>query len=275
MDSNQPLPDDENLRPFPFERLEKKTDDYLAKIRAEARRIADEAKMEIVRFRRETEAELAEREESLRADKESLDRRASELDRREKELSEEAFQSGREAGFASGREEGVRQGLDVGRATAEAESQTRLREELAKKLDAVSDSCLPTLQLLVGQLENVRQSLLARWEENILQIAAAIAYQTIGRDLPRFPELPLDLLRESLELAVGCSTVKIRMNPKDLETLRGQIERLLAEFSELTTTELTPDAKISPGGCVVETSLGTIDQRLESRLERIISELSQ
>ena len=108
-----------------------------------------------------------------------------------------------------------------------------------------------------------------------MQIAAAIAYQTIMRDPAIKREVPLDLLREALELAMNCAALKVRMNPRDVEALEGPIRAILEETGNLATAEVVPDSKISPGGCVVESSLGVIDERLESRLERIVAELSE
>jgi flagellar assembly protein FliH len=124
-------------------------------------------------------------------------------------------------------------------------------------------------------MAGVRHSLLKHWEENAMQIAAAIAYQTIMRDPAIRREVPLDLLREALELAMNCAALKIRMNPRDVEALQEPIRAILEETGNLATAEVVADPKISVGGCVVESSLGVIDERLESRLERIVAELSE
>ena len=50
---------------------------------------------------------------------------------------------------------------------------------------------------------------------------------------------------------------------------------LLEETGNLAKAEIVADPKITSGGCVVESSLGVVDERLEARLERIISELSE
>jgi flagellar biosynthesis/type III secretory pathway protein FliH len=123
-------------------------------------------------------------------------------------------------------------------------------------------------------MAGVRHSLLKHWEENAMQIAAAIAYQTIMRDPAIKREVPLDLLREALELAMNCAALKIRMNPTDVEELREPINAILEETGNLATAELVADPKIAAGGCVVETPDGIVDERLESRLSRIIVELS-
>lgn len=261
-------------RPFTFARLERRTGDYLVQIREQAARIAEEAKEEIARYRQEAEAELAETERRNEIERRELERLRTELDRREQALSEAAFQTERQKGFEAGWTEGEKSGYEQGTARAKTEMESNLKEETQRRLDELTGSIRPAVAALSEQLGRTRRSLLERWETNVLQIAAAIAHQAIARELERMPELPLALLRESLELAVGCTAVKIRMNPDDLAALKPRVDALLTEFAALTRVETAADERIAPGGCVVETSQGIIDQRIETRLERIIAELS-
>lgn len=257
--------------PFSFANLERRTDDCMARVRAKAEQIAEETKADIMALRQRVEEELAQRESRLEERQSELDRRERQVDQRERASIEESrargYETGRAEGFQAGHDEGIRQ--------ARGEMAEELRSERERQMSEATESILPALRSMAVQLQGVRQSLLSHWEKNILQIAAAIAYQAMGRRLPKTPELPLDLLRESLELAVGCVSVRVRMNPNDLAELRSKAESLLSEFSSVASAELTPDDQITAGGCVVETSHGVIDQRLESRLERIITELSE
>ena len=272
----------ESFQSFPLAQLERKTDDYLARVRQEAKRIADQTREEIDRFRQRTEEGIAAERDELNAKAEELARLEEELTRREEELvrreknlekgiADESWGQGYKDGLDAGREDGFAEGKRDALANAEKE----IEIEKERRLSELAGKNLPAIDAMVEQLGGVRQTLLAHWEKNILQIAAAIAHQTIRRELPKMKELPLDLLRESLELAIGCASVKIRMNPDDLKELRPGIETLLAEFSDITSTELIEDSRVTPGGCVLENALGIIDQRLETRLERIISELSK
>lgn len=269
------LADDETLRPFPMARLEKRTDDCLSRIREEARRIAEETRDEIDQFRRQTEETIQRERTELDAERAELVRRAEELNRREKELNERIADESWDKGYRDGLDAGREDGFTEGKKEALSHWESEFSEEKTKRFSEWTQKSLPAMESLIAQLGGVRQSLLAYWEKNILQIAAAIAHQTILRELPKMGDLPVDLLRESLELAIGCAAVKIRMNPSDLTELRSAVESLLTEFTQITSAELIEDARVTPGGCVVESALGTIDQRLESRLERIIAELSQ
>ena len=266
----------DELHPFPMKRFERDgAPSSVETLRRRAARIADEARAQIDRYRDDVETQLRKREEELRARGAELDRKAAELDRRQQNLGNQDSENGWDQGYQDGFEAGREDGLAEGKKIAQAEWRNEFAQTCQKEVAAWTEANKPVLDKLADGLSGVRESLLAYWEKNILQIAAGIAHQTIARDLPKIREIPLDLLREALELAVGSASIKIRMNPEDLGELRGAAEAMLKEFSQITSAELLEDERIGRGGCVVESSAGTVDQRLESRLQRIIEELSR
>ncbi|MBQ9126496.1 MAG: hypothetical protein IJY15_01905 [Thermoguttaceae bacterium] len=271
-----------SVEPFAFVELERKTSDFLDKIRTEARRIADETRLELdalrAEFQRAANVERAELERSAAEIAEArrrIDAEAAALDERRRTLEQETFEEARRAGFdaglVAGKEEGARRAAEEAAATIAVEVERGVEE----KTKAFCDAALEPLQKLTGEMAGVRRSLLKHWEENAMQIAAAIAYQTIMRDPAIKREVPLDLLREALELAMNCAALKIRMNPRDVETLKEPIRAILEETGNLATAEVVADPKIAAGGCVVESAHGVVDERLASRLERIVAELSE
>ncbi len=271
-----------SAEPFAFVELERKTSDFLDKLRTEARRVADETRLELDALRadlqRAASVERAELERSAAEIAEArrrLDAETAALDERRRTLEQEAFEEARkagfDAGFADGKKEGARQAAEEAAATIAVEVERGVEE----KAKAFCDAALEPLRRLVGEMSGVRHSLLKHWEENAMQIAAALAYKTIMRDPAIKREVPLDLLKEALGLAMNCAALKIRMYPSDLEMLREPINAILEETGNLATAEVVPDPKVGPGGCVVESSLGVVDQRLDSRLERIVAELTE
>ena len=275
-----------NVEPFAFVELERKTSDFLDKIRAEARRVADETRLELDALRTEVEraanverAELERRATEIAEARRRLDEEAAALDKRRRTIETETFEEARQAGFDAGFAEGVVAGKAEGTRQAAEEAAATIAAEVERgveeKTKAFCDDALEPLRKLAVEMTGVRHSLLKHWEENAMQIAAAIAYQTIMRDPAIKREVPLDLLREALELAMNCAALKIRMNPRDVEALQEPIRAILEETGNLATAEVLADPKIAVGGCVVESSLGVIDERLESRLERIVAELSE
>ena len=267
-----------SVEPFAFVELERKTSCFLDNVRTEARRIADDTRLERDALRAEFEraasverAELERRATEIAEARRRLDAETKALDERRRLLEQETFEEARKAGFEAGFAEGVAAGKEESAATIADEVERGVEE----RTKAFCDSALEPLRRLTGEMAGVRHALLKRWEENALQIAAAIAYQTIMRDPATEREVPLDLLREALELAMNSAALKIRMNPRDVEALKEPIRAILEETGNLATAAVVADPKISVGGCVVESPHGVVDERLESRLARIVAELSE
>ncbi len=251
-------------------------------VRAEARQIVAAAQQEVAELRAKTAAylerernSLDERALALEAARKQLDADVDAVEKRCQELEQAAFEEARKAGFERGVQQGRDEGLRLGKEEALAALEERTTAEVARRTSEMCDSAMAPLRKLVQEMKGTRQALLKNWEENILQISAAIAYQAIMREPTLLHDAPLDLLREALELAMNCATLKIRMNPNDVANLNEAIKGVLEETGNLAKSEVVSDPKITPGGCLVETSLGVVDERLESRLERIVAELSE
>ncbi len=158
------------------------------------------------------------------------------------------------------------EGIAAGRGEVEALVDKKLAEQLG--------TLLPALGAAVQQIQQARQAWLAAWEKNAVHLAAAIAAKVIRRELAHAPEIPLQLVREALELAAGGGQIRVRLNPGDYQTLAPQAKTLVRELTPLGSTEVIADEAITPGGCRVETEFGAVDQQIESQLKRIEEELA-
>ena len=261
--------------------LQRNASAYLEEVRLEAKRIIEEASQKVFDLKNDFAQELAQEQSSLESRALELEnaRKVLEsdfqlLEKSREELRNEAFEEARSEGYKAGFDTGSADGFREGEKRAREEINVRVEEETKKRLAETRDQALEPLRDLVRELSGARRALLKNWEENILQIAAAIAYQTILREPTVLKEVAIDLLHEALELAMNCAALKIKMNPNDVKLLRDQIDVVLEETGNLAKAEIISDPRITAGGCVVETSLGVVDERLESRLERIVAELS-
>jgi flagellar assembly protein FliH len=149
---------------------------------------------------------------------------------------------------------------------AEAEVVGKIRQQLA--------GVLPALEQSVEQLHQARHEWVEQWQQKAVHLAARIAELVIRRELKHSPEITLDLVREALELASGSARIELRLNPADRKSLREGAEELATRLGKLGPAAVVADPKVSPGGCIVSTDFGDIDQRIESQLARIEQELT-
>ena len=170
-------------------------------------------------------------------------------------------------------EEGRKVGLQEGMANAAAEIQ--------KKAEALSDglalqklkTTFPAMQSAAEAMVHERDRWLSQWETTAVGLAAAIAEKILHRELEAKPEIATDLVRETLDLAAGSSRLQLRMHPDDVELLGPHADDVVRAASRCGEVEIAADESIGRGGCVIESQHGTIDARLETLLQRIMSEL--
>ena len=149
----------------------------------------------------------------------------------------------------------------------------KIRREAEIQLGTKLETLLPALNTMIERLDVAKQSFLQHWERSALKVAGAIAAKAIDQQLPEMIDVPIRLLREALELGTGSTSLRIRLNDEDYEALKPQIDILVQEMTRSVQTEIVGDTSVSPGGCILETPQGTIDNRIESRLARIEEEL--
>jgi flagellar assembly protein FliH len=171
---------------------------------------------------------------------------------------------------ARGEAEALRkQAQEQGRQAALAAAEKTVQAKLEQQLKTV----LPALRKAAQDLTEARHAWLRSWEGNVIRLATAIAARVIRREVAQTPEITLDLVRESLELAAGSGSVKILLHPADHAALGEQVKAIAGEVARIASAEVLADASVEPGGCRVLTDFGEVDQRIESQLARIEQEL--
>ena len=165
----------------------------------------------------------------------------------------------------------IRQEAEVaGKQAAEAAIERILDEKVAKQMKTLT----PALASAVQQVEDSRQDWLRHWESSATQFACAIAARIVRRELQAEPEIALEWVQESLQMCAGAAEITVRLHPSDYETLGDQVRQLAEVFSPAAATKIVADASLTLSGCRVETEFGSIDQQLETQLERLQQELS-
>ena len=294
-----------NLVPFNFVDLEEKAAAYLAHVNAEAAQVIGAARDEVERIRQtaaseweqsSTEVEqtrskakeeaetirkqldelrqrLQAEEDNFKTRKEQLESEAIKLKAQLKQNEDLARKKGYDEGKKVGYDEGHSKGYADGEMKAMIDYSEKVQREAEIQLGTKLETLLPALKTMIDQIDMAKQSFLQQWERSAIKVAEAIAAKAIDRQLPEMVDVPIRLLREALELGTGSTSVRIRLNKDDYEALRPQMNLLIQEMTRSVPSEIVCDVLVSPGGCVLETPYGTIDNRIETRLARIEEEL--
>jgi flagellar assembly protein FliH len=153
---------------------------------------------------------------------------------------------------------------------AQKQMQAKIEAETTRRMETV----LPAVRAAIDEFRKSKQAWLAHWETTGVRLATRIAGRILRRELAHEPKLPLKFVRESLELAVAADGVRLLLNPHDVEHLGREVQTLVKELAPTGQVEIIADARITPGGCRLETPHGSIDQQLETQLQRLEQELT-
>lgn len=137
--------------------------------------------------------------------------------------------------------------------SSESPSRARYEEAIAKLEQAVCD------------LVDLKERILSHEQERLAELAMAIAKRVVSRELRIDPTLVAGLAVEGIVALGERDGATVRVGPLFEEAESEALEEALR--TKLPKCEIVRDASLAPGDCIVETSLGRVDESLGVRLD--------
>ena len=159
----------------------------------------------------------------------------------------QVLQQAREAGALQGQEQGYAAGLDQGRA------------EWADRVAA--------LDALLASLSNKLEAGIAGSEDLMVEIVFESVSKIIGNAALR-REGVAAIVQQALQGIGEREILVLRLAPRDVDLLR-DLRAELTRFADCRSLELVADERVELGGCLIETSGGGLDGRLETQFQRL------
>lgn len=154
-----------------------------------------------------------------------------------------------------------KEGMEKGLEQASIESENALKEQLQ------------SLSLVLQEMNVQRQQLLQEEAEKVaVEIGFHAAAKIIGLSLTD-RAVVLGIVQKAMESVVDQNNLVVKLSHADFEKIRSTKDG--DELGALTGIDIRPDSSIQFGGCIVESSAGALDARLELQLEAIKSALSE
>ena len=129
------------------------------------------------------------------------------------------------------------------------------REEARRELAASMAAVAKMAEALKREAIEIRKAS----DRHATELALCIARKVIGKELSD-PVTVASMIMSALNHVPGMSGLGIHLNPKDMETLSAH-RNLFPEDAKLIS-----DDTISRGGCIIVSSLGELDARVETQL---------
>ncbi len=128
------------------------------------------------------------------------------------------------------------------------------------------------LEQAIVDLVDLKERILSHEQERMTELSMAIARRVVGRELRTDATLIAGLVVEGVVALGERDGVTVRLGPMSDEAT--DVALALALRTKLPKCEVIRDAELEAGDCVVETSLGRVDESLSARLaaaERALS----
>ena len=197
--------------------------------------VADSAMSGIVGGSEEETAEAANIVDEARRRAEDLVRRAS--------LEADAI-----------REHAQRQGYDAGYTTGAQDARAELADSLA------------LVQRVAAEGTGIRNDLLRRSEHEMVEMVIAALRAILGERATDDATLVAQTVRHALQRAAAQNVVRVRVHPDQVGLV---IAELTDADGEAPPFEVFADGAVGIGGCVVDTTHGRVDARLDVQLDAI------
>jgi flagellar biosynthesis/type III secretory pathway protein FliH len=151
-------------------------------------------------------------------------------------------------------------GFDDGQqvTTSNFEAEIEKYRDWMKRIDSV-----------VEELKISYHSDIKKIEESLTSLATMIAENILEREISKDSEVVITQARKAIMSLDEDQIFKIRINPDDLKILEDAKSSLSSDSSLTENVSLSPDDSIQKGGCILETSAGTVDARISKQLEKL------
>lgn len=161
----------------------------------------------------------------------------------------EVIESDRIAAVESGRE----QGRIEGRAEADLEA----------------SGLLHACEQIGIHVAQERQDVLEANEQDVVELAIAIAQRIVAASLDVDRDLVIDACRSAMRKAFQRGDMQVLAHPDDLDILRSAGPKLAAEMGGVEHLEFIAERRLDRGSVIVRTAAGEIDGTIASKSEKI------
>jgi type III secretion protein L len=145
----------------------------------------------------------------------------------------------------------------------EALEETSILRERAYR-EGMEKSLAEFEQNLLEALE-IRERVWRETERDLLRLAVRLAEKIIGREIETDKKTLNEMVAAALQNARQQEKLTVRVNPSDLSLIEEEREKFLPS-TRARFIDFVADPRVSSGGCLIESEVGTIDARLETQL---------
>jgi flagellar assembly protein FliH len=155
------------------------------------------------------------------------------------------------------KEEGYQKGFEEGAAQAELELRNQYNEMLQESSTILEQSYL------------LKQQIIQEAEPFLIEMSCSIAEKIVSRQLTVESEWVTDLIKTVLARRREKGIITLCISPSQFPYIQDAREELLLHIDSQAELQIIPDPSVHDHGCVVRSTFGSIDARIDTQLKEI------
>jgi flagellar assembly protein FliH len=124
-------------------------------------------------------------------------------------------------------------------------------------------------QNILEQSYETNRKTIVNAEMFLLELSCGIAEKIILQKLDQSSDWIIDIVKQALQRSNEKGTIAICVAPAQFAYIQSVREELMHSIDPQVELHIYPDSSIKDAGCVIKTSFGTIDARVETQLTEI------
>lgn len=161
------------------------------------------------------------------------------------------------------REKGYQEGYAAGVEQAEED----VRNQYS---DSINEA-----QSILEQAQHQKQRIIQEAEPFLLEMSSAISERIIEHQLTLEPEWIIEIISRSLKRKREQGTITLCVSPAYYSYIQDAEEELALSIDSQAELLVVPDTTVEDHGCVIRSSLGSIDATIDTQLSEIKNALHQ
>jgi flagellar assembly protein FliH len=128
---------------------------------------------------------------------------------------------------------------------------------------------IQTLSLTIEELKKIRQHILEKHQDQIMEILVIMTEKVIHRQIQLSPDIILETLRHACSHLTETAEIRLRVHPSDFEYIRDMERIITTQLTGKGSIHFIEDTTIERGGIIIDTEFGEIDASIRSQIEHM------
>ncbi|WP_410769258.1 FliH/SctL family protein [Fontibacillus sp. BL9] len=157
--------------------------------------------------------------------------------------------------------EAFNEGYEEGKQQAEQALQAKIEEMMAEASSVLEQAYLE------------KERIIQEAEPFLVDLSCAIAEKVIDKQLDLEPDYTVELIKQSLSRKREQGVLTLCVAPSQFAFVQAAREELSLVIDSQAELQILPDPSVQDRGCVIRSSFGSVDARIDTQLTEIKKEL--